>query len=84
MLNDNSQVMEKLNMSVQDAGPAVQDAFDRGRRAAERASDTVKDYVADHDFGSELREFVRDQPWLAVGAAFAIGYVVARMLRRAV
>jgi ElaB/YqjD/DUF883 family membrane-anchored ribosome-binding protein len=75
--------MERITMAVQDAGPAVQDAFDRGRKAAERASDAVKDYVADHDLGSDLREFVRDQPWLAVGAAFAIGYVIARLMRRA-
>ena len=68
-------------MAIQEAGPAVQDAFDRGRKAAERASEAVKDYVADHDLGSELREFVRDQPWLAVGVAFAIGYVVARLVR---
>jgi len=69
-------------MAVQDAGPAVQDAFDSGRKAAERASEAIKDYVADHDLGSDLREFVRDKPWLAVGAAFAIGYVVARLMRR--
>ena len=75
--------MERITMAVQDAGPAVQDAFDRGRKAAERASDAVKNYVSDHDFGYELREFVRDQPWLAVGAAFAIGYVFARLMRRA-
>jgi ElaB/YqjD/DUF883 family membrane-anchored ribosome-binding protein len=81
MSNDAS-FRETTNMAVQDAGPAVQDAYDRGRKAAERASDAVKDYVNDHDLGSEIREFVRDQPWLAVGAAFAIGYVVARLMRR--
>jgi len=71
-------------MAVQVVRPAVRDAFDRGRKAAERASEAMKDYVADHDLGSELRDFVRDQPWLAVGAAFAMGYVVARLMRRAV
>jgi ElaB/YqjD/DUF883 family membrane-anchored ribosome-binding protein len=30
----------------------------------------------------DLREFVRKEPWVAVAAAFAVGYVVARVMRR--
>jgi len=29
-----------------------------------------------------LTEFVRNEPWIAVAAAFAVGYVAARMMRR--
>jgi ElaB/YqjD/DUF883 family membrane-anchored ribosome-binding protein len=69
-------------MSVQDPGPAVQEAIDKGRRAAEKASDAVKQFVDDRGLNFDLREFVRDEPWLAVAAAFAVGYVAARLMRR--
>jgi ElaB/YqjD/DUF883 family membrane-anchored ribosome-binding protein len=32
--------------------------------------------------GDNLTDFVRNEPWIAVAAAFAVGYVAARMLRR--
>ena len=68
-------------MSMQDAGPAVQDAFEKGRRGAERASETIKDFVDEYrDF--DVRQFVRDEPWIAVAAAFAVGYLAARLMRR--
>lgn len=70
-------------MSIQDAGPAVQDAFDKGRRTAERATETIKDFVDEHKGDFDVRQFVRDEPWIAVAAAFAVGYLAARLLRRA-
>jgi ElaB/YqjD/DUF883 family membrane-anchored ribosome-binding protein len=70
-------------MSAQDPGPAVQDAIDRGRRAAEKATDAVKQFVDDRGLNNfDIRDFVRDEPWLAIAAAFAVGYVAARLMRR--
>jgi ElaB/YqjD/DUF883 family membrane-anchored ribosome-binding protein len=69
-------------MSLQDAGPAVDEALDRGRRAAEKVGDSVKQFVDDHKLDFDLKQFVRDEPWLAVAAAFAVGYVAARLMRR--
>jgi ElaB/YqjD/DUF883 family membrane-anchored ribosome-binding protein len=69
-------------MSVQDsAGPAVKDAIEKGRQAAEDASEAVKKLVG-RGLNMDIREFVRDEPWLAVAAAFAVGYVAAKVMRR--
>ena len=53
--------------------------MDQGRQAADKAAQQfVKDQGADFD----LREFVRREPWLAIAAAFAVGYVAAQIVRR--
>ena len=31
---------------------------------------------------SNLHQFVRREPWIALAAAFAVGYTMARMMRR--
>jgi ElaB/YqjD/DUF883 family membrane-anchored ribosome-binding protein len=61
--------------------------MDRGRQAADKATQAVKDgYDAAQQFvedkGVDLRDFVRREPWLAIAAAFAVGYVAAQIVRR--
>lgn len=67
----------------------VRDTIDKGQQAADKASQAVKDgyeaaqkYVADAGFDVDIREFVRREPWIAVAAAFAIGYVAAQIVKR--
>ncbi len=71
------------------ANSSVRSAMDQGRQAADKASQTVKDsydaaqqYVKDKTGDLDLREFVRSEPWFAIAAAFAVGYVVAQIVRR--
>ena len=63
--------------------------MDQGRQAADKASQAVKDgYEAAQQFVKaqgadfDVREFVRREPWLAIAAAFAVGYVAAQIVRR--
>jgi ElaB/YqjD/DUF883 family membrane-anchored ribosome-binding protein len=63
--------------------------MDQGRQAADKASDAIKDgydaaqqYVKDKGINLNLGEFVRREPWLAIAAAFAVGYAVAQIVRR--
>ena len=67
----------------------VRDTMDQRRQTAEHASQAVKDgYQAARKYAKgigiefDLPEFVRREPWIAVAAAFAIGYVAAQILRR--
>jgi hypothetical protein len=58
-----------------------------GRQAAEQGYETVKEYAgkgigAAGDLSADLREFVRREPWIALVAAFAVGYMAARFARR--
>jgi ElaB/YqjD/DUF883 family membrane-anchored ribosome-binding protein len=71
------------------AKSTVQQAMDQGRSAAEQAGQTVKDgykaarqYAEDKGLNFDVGDFVRREPWLAIAAAFAIGYVAAQMIRR--
>jgi ElaB/YqjD/DUF883 family membrane-anchored ribosome-binding protein len=64
-------------------------AIDQGRDAADRAADALKDgydaaqqYVQDRVGDFDLREFVGREPWIAIAAAFAVGYVVAQIVKR--
>jgi ElaB/YqjD/DUF883 family membrane-anchored ribosome-binding protein len=77
-------------MTLEDtANSTVRSAMDQGRQAADRASQAVKDgfdtaqqFVKDKGVDLDLRDFVRREPWLAIAAAFAIGYVAAQIVRR--
>lgn len=77
-------------MTFEDAANStVRSAMDQGRQAADTASQAVKDgydaaqqYVKDKAFDLDLGEFVRREPWLAIAAAFAVGYAVAQIVRR--
>ena len=71
------------------AKPTVRSAMDQGRQAADKATQAVKDgyeaaqqFVKDNGADFELREFVRREPWIAIAAAFAVGYIAAQIVRR--
>ena len=71
------------------ANSSAHSAIDQGRDAADRAADALKDgydaaqqYVQDRVGDFDIREFVRREPWLAIAAAFAVGYVVAQIVKR--
>jgi ElaB/YqjD/DUF883 family membrane-anchored ribosome-binding protein len=71
------------------ANSTVRGAMDQGRQAAETASQAARDgyhaaqqYAQEKGLRIDLRDFVRREPWIAITAAFAIGYVAAQIIRR--
>ncbi len=71
------------------ANSSAHSAIDQGRDAADRTAEALKDgydaaqqYVQDRVGDFDLREFVRREPWIAIAAAFAVGYVVAQIVKR--
>ncbi len=71
------------------ANSSAHSAIDQGRDAVDRAADALKDgydaaqqFVQDRVGDFDLREFVRREPWIAIAAAFAVGYVVAQIVKR--
>jgi len=77
-------------MAAEDvAKSTVHQAMDQGRNVAEKAGRTVKEgykaaqqYAEDSGLSLDVGDFVRREPWLAIAAAFAIGYVAAQIVRR--
>jgi|SRR6266436_4047726 len=62
-------------------------SYDATREMAGKSYDAAREYTnagidAAARVSDDLREFVRREPWVAVAAAFAVGYVVARVMRR--
>jgi len=71
------------------ANSTVRAAMDQGRQAADKATQAVNDAydaaqqsVRDKGVDLDLRGFVRREPWIAIAAAFAVGYFAARIVRR--
>jgi ElaB/YqjD/DUF883 family membrane-anchored ribosome-binding protein len=80
-------------MTDKDYNDMAQNASDQAR-----ARDTAQDYAnrgyeATRDYtdtgmkmagqmSENLRDFVRNDPWIAIMSAFAVGYVLARMMRK--
>ncbi len=76
----------------------VHKGFDAAREYANKGYDSTRDYAnkgydAAREYanagvnvaarvGDNLSEFVRKEPWIAIAAAFAVGYVAARIMRR--
>jgi ElaB/YqjD/DUF883 family membrane-anchored ribosome-binding protein len=76
-------------MAFEDTANSAHSAIDQGRDAADRAADALRDgydaaqqFVQDRVGDFDLREFVRREPWIAIAAAFAVGYVVAQIVKR--
>jgi len=78
-------------MAIEDtANSTMNQVMDQGRHAADAATQAAKDglhaarqFVHDKGLDADLTDFVRREPWIALAAAFAIGYVAAQIVRRA-
>jgi ElaB/YqjD/DUF883 family membrane-anchored ribosome-binding protein len=81
---------EVIEMTFEEtANSSVRSAMDQGRQAADKASQVIQDgydaaqqYAKDRGVDFDLRELVRREPWFAIAAAFAVGYVVAQIVRK--
>jgi len=75
------------NRDIDGAAEAIQQVTDATRQAIEDGYETAREYGEKSlDYATELTQgltdFVRRQPLVAVGAAFLVGYLAARVLRR--
>jgi len=73
--------------NIEEAAEEIQNATAAGRHAIEEGYEAVRDYGEKSleyagQLGQGLTDFVRRQPFLAVGAAFLVGYLTAQILRR--
>jgi len=71
------------------ANSVMHEAKNQGRQAAENVTKAAKNgyeaaqqYLKKKGLDFDLGDFVRREPWIAVVGAFAIGYVVAQIVRR--
>jgi ElaB/YqjD/DUF883 family membrane-anchored ribosome-binding protein len=77
-------------MTTANAGnSAARETIDRTQETLDNASQTIKEtyeaaqkYAKNSEVGSQLRDFVEREPWIAIATAFAIGYVAAQIVKR--
>ena len=77
----NSSAHSAMDQGRQAADKAGQ-AFDQAGRAIKDGYDSAQQYSQDTVGEFDIREMVRREPWLAIAAAFAVGYVVAQIVKR--
>jgi ElaB/YqjD/DUF883 family membrane-anchored ribosome-binding protein len=91
-------VERNLSETAQSAAASAQQAVAGAEQYVSKTAEAAREYASKgYDAAREyanagievagrvrdnLSEFVRREPWIAVVAAFAVGYVTARILRR--
>lgn len=55
---------------------AANEGYDMARDYADRGMNIMQAAAAD------LRDFAQREPWLALAASFAVGYMMAKVMRR--
>jgi ElaB/YqjD/DUF883 family membrane-anchored ribosome-binding protein len=75
---------ENTTQSAEEIGRST---FERGQEAAQKGYETAREGLTKGaeitlSMADDLRQFIRRQPWVALTAAFAIGYLFARITKR--
>lgn len=90
--NWNNSILSNTGVDVEGAArqgkAALNQAARQGMKAAQQGIGYAQDHLGDgvdmvKSVTASLSDFVSNQPLLAVAGAFLIGYIAARMLRRA-
>jgi ElaB/YqjD/DUF883 family membrane-anchored ribosome-binding protein len=74
---------EKANETFRKASDKVNQSAKEGLKTARQFAETAQKYVEQSGLADvDVREIVNREPWIALGVAFAAGYVVAQIMRR--
>jgi ElaB/YqjD/DUF883 family membrane-anchored ribosome-binding protein len=85
---------EKVSDKVHEVGDQARETFRKatdkvnqaakdGLKTAGQFAQTAQKYVEESGLaGVDVREIVKREPWIALGVAFAAGYVAAQIMRR--
>jgi len=77
------EVGDKASETFRRATDTVNQAAKDGLKTAGQFAQTAQKYVEESGLADvDVREIVRRQPWIALGVAFAAGYVAAQIMRR--
>ena len=74
---------DRAGETIRNATDRVNDAARGGIKTAKQFAEAAQQFVQESGLGEvDVREVVKREPWLALGVAFAIGYVAAHVMRR--
>ena len=75
-------IEERMDSAARETLDRAQDALESASEKLKNGYDTARQYAQNSEVGSQLTDFVVREPWIAIAAAFAIGFVAARLVRR--
>jgi ElaB/YqjD/DUF883 family membrane-anchored ribosome-binding protein len=75
-------IEERIDSAARETLDRAQDALESASERLKNGYDAARQYAQNSEVGSQLTDFVVREPWIAVAAAFAIGFVAARLIRR--
>jgi ElaB/YqjD/DUF883 family membrane-anchored ribosome-binding protein len=75
-------IEERMDSAARDTIDRTQDALSSAGKSLRSGYDAAQKYAQDSDLGAQVSDFVVREPWIAIAAAFAIGYVAAHLLKR--
>jgi ElaB/YqjD/DUF883 family membrane-anchored ribosome-binding protein len=75
-------IEERIDSAARETLDRAQDALGSASERLKNGYDAARQYAQNSEVGSQLTDFVVREPWIAIAAAFAIGFVAARLIRR--
>lgn len=75
-------IEERMDSAARETLDRAQDALESAGEKLKNGYDAARQYAQNSEVGSQLTDFVVREPWIAIAAAFAIGFVAARLVRR--
>jgi ElaB/YqjD/DUF883 family membrane-anchored ribosome-binding protein len=75
-------IEERMESAARETLDRAQDALESASEKLKNGYDAARQYARNSEVGSQLTDFVVREPWIAIAAAFAIGFVAARLVRR--
>ena len=77
------EVADHAGETIRKAADKVNDAAKGGIKTAKQFAEAAQQFVQESGIGDvDLREVVKREPWIALGVAFAVGFVAAQVMRR--
>jgi ElaB/YqjD/DUF883 family membrane-anchored ribosome-binding protein len=75
-------IEERIDSAARETLDRAQDALESASERLKNGYDAARQYAQNSEVGSQLTDFVVREPWISIAAAFAIGFVAARLIRR--
>jgi ElaB/YqjD/DUF883 family membrane-anchored ribosome-binding protein len=72
---------DQVGKTARKVGDTIRENLENAQQFAKEKFEAASGYAADEAL-HDLSDFVRAQPWLALGVAFMVGYVAAKVLKK--
>jgi ElaB/YqjD/DUF883 family membrane-anchored ribosome-binding protein len=73
---------ERIDSAARQTVDRAQDALENASEKLKNGYDAARQYAQNSEVGAQVTDFVVREPWIGIAAAFAIGFVAARLIRR--